>query len=196
MTAIDDIKAAMAEHRATRKVIPKGAAIYALNRWKGEESRKLRDEYERRKAEIEAGPDNVKDEVGPEVLTAVAEATAQGFSRTSIRIALGKQTIEEADEIIELAVGTMHQKIETGEVAAFTLRATGKLHAKGWPMYTVTMHDTDEAFSSVYLVTTAGATEVARTHMRISPSPAGSQEILDRLFEAGVGAEMFRRGKD
>lgn len=196
MSAVDDIKLAMAEHRANRKVLPKGAAIYALNRWKGEESRKLRDEYERRKAAIEAGPDDVKDEVGPEVLTAVAEAAAQGISRSSIRIALGKQTMEEADEIIKLAVGTMHEKIESGEAAAFTLRPTDRVHAKGWPMYMVTMHETDEAFGSVYLVTTAGATQVARSHMRISPSPAGSQEILDRLFEAGVGAEIFRRGKD
>lgn len=196
MSAVDEIREAMARYRAERTVVPKGQAIFNLNRWKGEESRKLREEYDRRLAEIEEREDNPREGVSEEVLTAVALGVAQGLSRSAIRIALGKQTMQEADEVIALAQGDFHEKIESGEVAPFTLVPTGKVHGKGWPMYKVTMHDTGETYSAVYLVTTTGATEALRAHMRISPSPAGSQEILDSLFQEGVGAEMFRLGKD
>lgn len=196
MSAVDDIRAAMARYRADREILPKGAAIFELNRWKGEESRKLADEYARRKAEIDARPDSVREEVSPEVLALVAEAVAQGYSRSAIRIALGKQTLPETDDIITLAQGTIQERVESGEAAPYSLRKTGKIHAKGWPMYTVTMHDTGEAFGAVYLVPTAGTKGATRTSMRLSPSVPGSGEILDRLFEVGVAEDIFLRGKD
>ena len=195
MSIIDDIKAAMVANR-TGGPVSKGKALYELNRWMGEESQKLKEEYARRKAAIDARSDDPREAIPAEVMTMVATAVAAGFSRSAIRVALGKQSLAETDVVIAAAQGKLHEQIESGEAAPFTLLPTGKVHGKGWPMYTVTLNETGESFTSVYLVTPANTTWVARAHMRISPSPAGSQEILDRLFEAGVGAEMFRLGKD
>jgi hypothetical protein len=127
----------------------------------------------------------------------VATAVASGTSRSAIRVALGKQSLAETDAVIAAAQGELHTQIESGEAAPFALIPTGKVHGKGWPMYRVTLHDTGETFESVYLVTPTGnLSGAARVHLRIAPSPAGSAEILDRVFEAGAAEEMFRLGRD
>ncbi len=176
--------------------VSKGKALYELNRWMGEESQKLKEEYARRKAAIDARSDDPREAMPAEVLTMVATAVAAGFSRSAIRVALGKQSLAETDAVIAAARGDLQTQIESGTAAPFALIPTGKVHGKGWPMYRVTLHESGETYESVYLVTTANATEAARSQMRISPSPAGSQEILDTLFQVGVGTEMFRLGKD
>ena len=192
---IDDIKEAMVEHRAKSKVRTKGQDLFELNRWMGEQSLALKNEYVRRKAEIEARPDDVREGISDEVLALVATAVAQGASRSKIRVALGKQTMGEVDQIIKIARGSLMEKVQAGVIEPFTLTPTGKVHGKGWPMYRVVMHDTGEGFGSVYLVTQPGATAASRANMRISPSPAGSGDILDRLFDVGVGKAMFDFGK-
>jgi hypothetical protein len=195
MSIIDDIKAAMAANRKGG-LVSKGKALYELNRWMGEESQKLKEEYARRKAAIDARSDDPREAMPAEVLTMVATAVAAGFSRSAIRVALGKQSLAETDAVIAAAQGELHAQVESGDAAPFKLLPTGRVHGKGWPMYNVILHETGETYGSVYLVTTANATEAARSQMRISPSPAGSQEILDTLFQVGVGTEMFRLGKD
>lgn len=195
MSIIDDIREAM---HAFRKVKPasKGKALYELNHWKGEERKRLDAEYDARRAAIEAQPDEQpQDGIPAEVLALVAQAVLEGVSRSNIRIALGKQTLQEADEVIALARGDFAHRIETGEADLFTLRPTGTVHSKGWPMYQVTLHDTEESYMSVYLVTPPTAGEVKRSHMRLLPSPPGSAEILDRLWEAGVGDAIWEKGK-
>lgn len=196
MSTLDDLREAVAKLRDTRRMPTRGRALYELNIWKGEQRKALDEEYERRLAEIEAEPEpTIEDQVSPAVLSLVAKAVAEGVSRSNIRRALGKTTLDETDEIIQLATRQQHELVAKGEVASFTLRPTGHIHAKGWPMYEVTLLDEQETYSSVYLVT-ANAVEVERRHLRILPSPAGSSDILDRIFASGAAAEIFARGKD
>lgn len=195
MTVTSEIKAAMTRWRKERKTSSKGQARYDLNRWLGEERDKLSQEYKRRLAEIEAMEDEVKDSVPPEVLDLVAKAVEEGASRSSIRVALGKQSLDETDEIIAIARDQFAHRVETGEEEGFTLTPTGETHARGWPMYRVTVRGTGEAFESVYLVTGPTTTEAARNHLRIAPSKPGSQDVLDYLHSLGVTSEMFKLGK-
>lgn len=174
----------------------RGRALYELNRWKGQQRRELDEEYRRRLDEIDALPEiETKETADADVLALVAQAVLEGASRSTIRVALGKQTLQETDEIIAIAKGNFQERLEGGEVEAYTLTPTGTVHAKGWPTYSVRMHDTNETFTAVYLVTPPAVGEVKRTHMRLMPSPAGSGEILDRLWEAGVAQAIWERGK-
>lgn len=196
MSVTDDIHAAMVELRELRQRPARGRALYELNIWKGEERRKLDAEYERRLAEIEAAPEvTLEDSVSPKVLGLVGKAVAQGVSRSNIRKALGKSSLSDTDEIIALASGYVHEQIQQGEIAGFSLRLTGQKHSGGWPMYAVTLLSTGETHEAVYLVTTGATKLVERRHLRIAPAPAGSAEILDAIFESGAASEMFQRGK-
>lgn len=195
MTVTSEIKDAMARWRKERKTSSKGQARYDLNRWLGEERDKLTQEYKARLAEIESREDEVKDSVPPEVLSLVAKAVEEGVSRSSIRVALGKQSLDETDEIIAIARAEFEHKIEAGEEEGFTLTPTGVVHTRGWPMYKVTVRSTGETFESVYLVTGPTTTEAARNHLRIAPSKPGSQDVLDYLHSLGVASEMFNLGK-
>lgn len=195
MTVTSEIKEAMVRWRKERKTSSKGQARYDLNRWLGEERDKLSQEYKRRLAEIDAMEDEVKDSVPPEVLDLVAKAVQEGVSRSSIRVALGKQSLDETDEIIAIAREQFAHRVETGEEEGFTLAPTGEIHARGWPMYRVTLQPSGEAHESVYLVMGPTAKEPLRSHLRIAPSKPGSSEILDELFEAGVASAMYDLGK-
>lgn len=196
MNVIDEIREAMQKQRRERKVNPKGQLLFELNTWLGEERKRLKEEYEERKAAIEDAPDDVPQEIlGKDVLHLVARAVGEGVSRSAIRVALGKKSLEEVDDIIIVARGALRQDLATGDAKAYSLKPTGEIHAKGWPMYSVVMHDTDETFESIYIVTLAGRDEITRASMRITPSPPGSVDILNRMWEAGVGHEILARGK-
>jgi hypothetical protein len=196
VTIIEDIKDAVAELREIRRKPTRGRALYELNLWLGQARRELQAEYNRRLTEIEAEPEpTLDDRVSPAVLDLVAKAVAEGQSRSNIRRALGLSTLAETDEVIALSGAHLTQEIAAGQQEAFTLSPTGEVHVKGWPMYAVTLLDTKQTHSAVYLITTARTTEVERRHLRISPSPAGSEEILDAVWSSGAATEMFARGK-
>jgi len=196
MTALEDIRAAVAELREVRRAPGRGRALYDLNLWKGAQRKALDEEYQRRLAEIEDMPDSrPEDRVSPKVLGFVAEAVAQGYSRSNIRKALGLAALGEADEIIAMAGGYVHEQIATGDAKAYTLRALDSVHSRGWPMYAVTLLETGESYAAVYLVTSGEPDAVDRRHLRIQPSPPGSVDILDRIFASGAAEEIFRRGK-
>ena len=190
----EQIRAAVRAERDSGKGTSKGKARYALNLWKGEQRRALDAEYNRRLAEIDAmDEDDVQE--GVDVLALVAQARAVGISRTRLRIALGKSSMAEVDSVIARAREHFAEQMEAGSAQAFTLRDTGKVHAKGWPMYAVTVHETGETHEAVYLVIN-GEGPAQRRHLRIYPAPAGSQEILESLDALGVTTEMFSRGKE
>jgi hypothetical protein len=196
MSTVEELKAAVRELREIRRVPTRGRAVYELNLWKGEQRKALDEEYDRRLAEIEAAPEpTIEDEVSPEVLALVAQAVREGVSRSNIRVALGKQSLAETDEVIALAVDTTQAQVQTGEAQPFTIAPTGETHGRGWPMYEVTLLDTGETFRSVYLITSPNTHEVDRRHLRINPSPIGSSEILDRIHESGAGRAIFDLGK-
>ena len=196
MTTLDDIRAAVAELREIRRRPTRGQAIYELNLWLGAQRKALQEEYERKLLEIEEQPEpTLEDRVSPKVLSLVGRAVAEKVSRSNIRRALGLTTLDETDEVIRLATGHLHEAVEKGTATGYSLAPTGEIHAKGWPMYAVTLIATGETHSSVYLITTPRTTEVERRHLRISPSPAGSEEILDAVWSSGAGEEIFRRGK-
>jgi len=185
MSILDDLKAAV---RAKSTAPTRGQRLYELNRWLGDERAKLAQEYQRRRDEIEAEDEpTIEEQYSPEVLDLVAQAVAHGESRTNIRRALGKKTLDEADEVIALARDTS---------GGYNLTPDGTVHAKGWPMYTVTLVSTGGSHSGVYLVTSPKTQAVERRHLRISPSPAGSDEILDAVWESGAAEEIFARGKE
>lgn len=190
----DEIKTAVQDLRDTRRMPGRGRALYDLNIWKGEQRRQLDEEYQRRLLAIEAEPEpTIEDTLSPHVLALVAKAAVEGVSRSKIRVALGKSSLAETDEIIALATAHLHEQIEAHTADPFALTLTGDIHNGGWPMYSVTLLDTGETFSAVYLV--GGGSEVDRRMLRIKPSPAGSAEILDRIFESGAAAAMFLQGK-
>lgn len=196
MSTVDDLKAAVKELREIRRTPTRGRALYELNLWKGEQRKALDEEYERRLAEIEAAPEpTLEDEVSPKVLSLVAQAVHEGVSRSNIRLALGKQTLAETDEVIALAVETTEVEIRGGVIPSFTLRPTGNVHGRGWPTYSVNLSTTGETFSEVYLITSPNTHAVDRRHLRINPSPIGSSEILDRIYASGAAKAIFERGK-
>lgn len=194
MTILDEIKAAVNE---TTRPTTRGRALYDLNIWLGNARKALNEEYEQRLAAIEAQEEpTTQDKVSPKVLELVAMARAQGKSRTDIRRALGLKTLDEADEVIDMAGGFLQEEIAEGKADAFVLIPTGQYHAQGWPIYDVNLIETGDSHTGIYLVTSGKTKEVQRRHLRISPSPAGSAEILDAVFASGAAAEMFARGKE
>jgi hypothetical protein len=196
MSTVEEIKAAVKELREIRQKPSRGRALYELNLWKGEQRRALDEEYERRLAEIEAAPEpTLEDEVSPKLLSLVAQAVREGVSRSNIRIALGKQTLTEADEVIALAGTQFQEEVAQGSAEKFTLSETGKVHGRGWPMYEVKLLDTGETFESVSIITGPNTHAVDRRHLRIHPSPIGSSEILDRIHESGAAQAIFELGK-
>lgn len=196
MSTLDDIKAAVREVREIRRKPTRGRSLYELNLWLGQQRAALNEEYQRRRNEIEASEEpTVEDEVSPKVLALVAEAVAEGLSRSNLRRALGKSTLAEVDEVIAMATGALQERVAAGDLL-YTLKPDGKVHAKGWPLYTVTLLATGESHSGIHLITSARTTEVGRQHLRISPSPAGSDEILDSIWESGAAGEIFALGKE
>ncbi len=186
MSITDDIKAAMKEWRAERKGGSKGQAIYDLNRWLGEERRRLNEEYAERKSQIEAQEDIPSDSVPDAVLDMVAQAVRQGESRSSLRIALGKQSLAEVDPLIEVALERLGDKVESGEAELFSLTENGE-HSRGYTFFDVVVNATGGRYTGVYM------TGPKRHHLKIQPAPAGSKEILDELWDLGVGAEIAKR---
>jgi hypothetical protein len=196
VSTTDDLKAAIRELRETRRKPSRGRALYELNIWKGEQRKALDEEYERRLAEIEAAPEpTLEDEVSPKVLGLVAQAVAEGVSRSNIRLALGFQTLAATDEVIAMATTEVRQAIAEGDALPYSIRPTGETHGRGWPMYEVTLVDDGETYSSVYLITTGHTHAVDRRHLRINPSPIGSSEILDRIYQSGAAQQIFELGK-
>lgn len=195
MSTLDELREAVRELRETRNKPNRGRALYELNLWKGEQRKALDEEYERRVAEIEAAPEpTVEDGVNPKVLGLVAQALREGASRSKIRVALGRQTLAETDEIIALTSTVVEEAIASGEVEPYSIRPTGQTHGRGWPMYEVTLLDTGETYSSVYLITTGHTHAVDRRHLRINPSPIGSSDILDRIYASGAAQAIFELG--
>jgi hypothetical protein len=196
VTTLEEIRAAVAELREVRRKPTRGQALYELNLWLGAQRKALQEEYERKLLQIEDQPEpTLEDRVNPEVLSLVGRAVAEKVSRSNIRRALGLTTLDETDEVIRLATGHLHEAVEKGAAVGFTLTPTGETHAKGWPMYAVTLLATGETHSSVYLITTPRTTQVERRHLRISPSPAGSEEILDAVWSSGAAEAIWARGK-
>jgi hypothetical protein len=196
MSTLDELKAAVKELREIRRNPGRGRALYDLNIWKGEQRRALDLEYQRRLAEIEAAPEpKIEDEVSPQILGLVGQAVMEGVSRSNIRIALGKASLAEADEIIELSRGKFREAVAAGAVEAFSIAETGETHGRGWPMYEVTLLATGEKFASVYLITSPNTQAVDRRHLRIHPAPAGSSETLDLIWESGAAQAIFERGQ-
>lgn len=190
MGALEDLAAGMKTWRQTRKTPPQGQARYDLNRWLGAERQKLQDEYRRRMAEIESG-DWSPDPIPQSLLDLVARAVNDGHSRSMIRVSMGLKDLASTDEIIHQALTGYQAQVESGERKPFMLSATGEKHAKGAPMFAVTIAGTGDTFKSVYLLMNGKVSEPQRHHMRIQPSPAGSKEILDMLWDLGVGQEIF-----
>ena len=118
------------------------------------------------------------------------------MSRSNIRRALGLTTLDEADEVIALAVGKRTEEAASGKAEGFDLFATGEVHSKGWPMYKVNLLPENKLISSVYLVTTARTTQVERRHLRLTPSVPGSEEILDEVWSSGAAQAIFDIGKE
>lgn len=188
MSVIDDLKATMKAWRADRKTSGRGQALFDLNRWLGEERRKLNEEYAAKRAEIEALDDRPQDTLPEAALELVWKAVTEGISRSSIRVALGKQTLDETDDVIQAARDRYATEV------GYVLTPTGATHARGWPFYDVKLNDTGEEFKGLYLTTTGD--EVKSHHMKIHPSPPGSTEILARIWSYGIGEAMFARGKE
>lgn len=197
MTILDEIKDAVVESQALRIAPTRGRAIYDLNRWLGEQRKALEEEYRERLSQIEAEQEpELEERITPKVLDLVARARAQGKSRTDIRRALKLKTLDEVDEVIAMASGHLQEEISEGKAAGYVLTPTGAVHGRGWPIYDVTLIETGETHRGVYLVVSGTPTQALRRHLRISPSPAGSAEILDAVFESGAAAEMLARGKE
>lgn len=195
MTAVDELKDAMKSWRASRKGGGgRGKALFDLNRWKGEQRRALDEEYNRRLAEIEAIPEAEETYMPDEVLDLVAKAHREGTSRSAIRIALGKQSLSDADEVIRAATERFQDRVAGGAEGAYVLKPTGDVHGRGWPFYDVTLHETGETHRGLYLITPDGST-LKQAHLRIQPAPPGSQEILSQVWNSGAASEMFERGK-
>lgn len=195
MSALDDIKEAMKSWRASRKGGGRGKALFDLNRWKGEQRRALDEEYNRRLAEIEAIPEAEETYMPDEVLDLVAKAHREGASRSAIRIALGKQSLSDADEVIQAATERFKGRVAQGQEGAYLLKPTGATHARGWPLYDVTLNETGETFKGLHLITPKGSI-LKRMHLRIQPAPPGSVDILQRVWDAGAAQEMFDRGME
>lgn len=195
MGAVDEIKAAMRQWRTDRKGGGnRGQALYDLNRWKGQQRKALDEEYARRLAEIEAIPDTPEAGIPDSVLDLIYQAVREGASRSAIRVAAGKQTLQDADDLIALATERFQGKVDSGEADAFDLLPTGSAHARGWPMYTVTLNATGESYGAVYLITPDGSTP-KRAHLKIHPAPPGSVDILNQVWDSGAAEAMFTRGK-
>lgn len=195
MTAVDELKEAMKSWRASRKGGGgRGKALFDLNRWKGEQRRALDEEYNQRLAEIEAMPQAEETYMPDEVLDLVAKAHRDGASRSAIRIALGKQSLSDADGVIQAALERFQGRVAQGAEGAYTLKATGDVHGRGWPFYDVTLHETGETYRGLHLITPEGAT-LKPAHLRIQPAPPGSIDILHRVWNSGAASEMFERGK-
>lgn len=196
MSTLDDLHKTMREWRTARKGGgSRGQALYDLNRWLGEERKKLSAEYERRRSDIEAIPDTVDAGFPDEALDLVAKAHREGASRSAIRVALGKQSLSDADEVIALARERFQGKVQSGQEGAYALSPTGEVHpGKGWPFYNVTLHATGETHKGLHLITPEGFS-LKRAHLKIHPAPPGSQEILEAVWASGAAEEMFQRGK-
>lgn len=195
MGTLDDLKAAMRDWRTARKGGgSRGQALYDLNRWKGEQRKALDEEYNRRLAEIETIPDTPETGIPEAALDLISQAVREGASRSAIRVALGKQTLGEADEVIAYAQDRFQDKVSSGAEGAFMLISTGQTTGRGWPEYDVLLHATGETHKGVTLTSPPNAT-LKRAHLRIQPAPPGSVDILNQVWESGAAQEMFSRGK-